>query len=56
MTLNGDAETISNIAFSPDGQFLVSVSQDGTIKLFDARPLAEKDAHGTQDQSAILNQ
>ena len=56
MTLNGNGETISNIAFSPDGQFLVSVSQDGTIKLFDARPVAEKVAHDTPDQSARLNQ
>ena len=33
---------ITNVAFSQDGDFLVSTSDNGTVKIWDARPLTEE--------------
>lgn len=37
-TLEGHSSGVSNLAFSPDSQYLVSASYDGTIRLWGLRP------------------
>ena len=44
--LRGHLEDISSLAFTPDGQTLLSASDDGTIRVWDVVPRAkEKSAH-----------
>jgi WD40 repeat protein len=44
--LRGHRKGISNLAFTPDGQTLLSASDDGTIRVWDLLPRAkEKSAH-----------
>ncbi|MFE4669687.1 AAA family ATPase [Streptomyces sp. NPDC056716] len=35
--LDGHADTVRHVAWSPDGRFVVTASRDGTARLFDAR-------------------
>src|SRR5262249_62382983 len=48
-TLKGHADSLTSVAFSPDGWQLASGSWDGKIKIWDARPLppgVEREALG----------
>ena len=40
--LRGHTAAIGSVEFSPDGNRLISASQDQTIKIWDATPLPEK--------------
>jgi WD40 repeat protein len=44
LTLKGHTGTVRSVAFSPDGYRLASSSADGTVKVWDARPLDDKAA------------
>ncbi|MFI5456665.1 MAG: WD40 repeat domain-containing protein [Isosphaerales bacterium] len=39
LTLRGRTSDASSMAFSPDGKRLASASADGTVKVWDARPI-----------------
>lgn len=42
LILKGHSDGVESVAFSADGQRLVSASMDGTVKMWDARLLDEK--------------
>ncbi len=43
LTLSGHISGVQNVAFSPDGNKLYTVSRDGTVKIWDVSPLAGSD-------------
>lgn len=42
-TMRGHADTVTSLAVSPDSQYLLSYSHDGTVKSWDIRPFAAED-------------
>ena len=44
-SMAGHADTITSLQVSPDSQFLLSNSHDGTVKTWDIRPFAPTDRH-----------
>jgi WD40 repeat protein len=45
LTLKGHTGGVTRVVFSPDGRRLASAGADGTVKVWDARPLEEEPAH-----------
>jgi WD40 repeat protein len=39
LTLKGHTDSVLSVMFSPGGERLASASRDGTVKVWDARPL-----------------
>ena len=46
LTLKGHNDSVEAVIFSPDSNRLASASRDGTIKVWDARPLGAQAARG----------
>ena len=44
-SIHGHTDTISSLTISPDSQFLLSNSHDGTVRTWDIKPFAPKDRH-----------
>ena len=42
LTLRGHTDSVTCVAISPDGNRLASCSMEGTVKIWDATPLAGK--------------
>jgi WD40 repeat protein len=59
-TLEGHADTVTDVQFSPDGKYLVSASEDGTALVWDVRAFTGKakrvplDAEGVRARWAAL--
>src|SRR5256885_15820449 len=56
-TLEGHAETVWNLVYSPDGTLLATASKDGTVRLWNARtgkPVASLDRKSTRLNSSHL--
>jgi WD40 repeat protein len=41
LTLTGHADRVYSATFTPDGSQVVSTSADGTIRIWDGRPIVE---------------
>merc|ERR1711969_437293 len=54
MTLSGHEGTVTGIALSPDGDFLLSNSMDGTCRAWDIRPFVAAAAAGGGDAARCV--
>ncbi len=54
-TLSGHAAQVGGLAFSPDGKYLVSCSEDGTALVWDAKRLTGKPAPAADEAAPALD-
>jgi WD40 repeat protein len=41
LVLNGHTGWVLDVAFAPDGNWIVSASEDATVRIWDTRPVRE---------------
>ena len=57
LDLKGHTDTVSSVSFSPEGTRIVTGSDDGTAKVWDARtgtPLLELKGHTQRDHQRVI--